>query len=195
MTALSDEFDPEYDSEPCPPVELPIPSLPFLSPEPSVHPGCCLALSAPLLVHLSTILPRSPGLTLSIGSGYGLLEALLLGEPYRCNIVGVEVQPSSNRYLPASHHRTVPGTRFLAQVAVESTVWLFVYPRRVALVDEYLATHGEGDVNKVVWIGPTVDWEDYKGCFERQWDVQITRADDVGGRAWELIAVATKLPS
>jgi hypothetical protein len=203
MTAV--DFDPEYDfelepepepePEPSSPAESHLTPLPSLLPEkPAVHPGCCLALSAPLLVHLVPLLAPSPRLTLSIGSGYGLLEALLLAEPYRLNIVGVEVQPSSNRYLPASHHRTVSGSRFLEPLAAESATWLFVYPRRVGLVDEYIAAYGDGDVETVVWIGPTADWEDYKGCFARTWTVEVRGADEIGGRAWELIAVATKLP-
>lgn len=194
MTALGDDFDPEDDIESSASPEPLLPPLPSLSAQPTVHPGCCLALSAPFLAHLATLLPPPPGLALSVGSGYGLLEALLLAEPYCLNVVGIEVQPSSNRYLPASHHRTVPGTRFLDPLAAESTVWLFVYPRRVGLVEEYLATYGEGEVEKVVWIGPTADWEDYKGCFGRRWHAQVRSADEVGGRAWEVIAVGTKVP-
>jgi hypothetical protein len=189
------DFDPEYHVEHSPPKESHLPPLPSLPAKPTVHPGCCLALSAPLLAHLDTLLPPSPHVALSVGSGYGLLEALLLAEPYRRNIIGVEVQPSSNQYLPASHHRTVPGTRFLEPLAAESTAWLFVYPRRVGLVNEYLATYGKGKLEKVIWIGPTADWEDYRGCFERPWDVLITAADKVGGRAWELVVVATKVLS
>ncbi|KAF2688868.1 hypothetical protein K458DRAFT_414561 [Lentithecium fluviatile CBS 122367] len=199
MTALHDDFDPEYESEPAADadpsiVESRLPPLPAPSAKPTVHPGCCLALSGPLLAYLTTLLPARPGLALSVGSGYGLLEALLLAEPYRLNVVGVEVQPTSNRFLPASHHRTVPGTRFLDALAAESAAWMFVYPRRVGLVDEYMAAYAEGKVERVVWIGPTADWEDYIGCFGQAWEIQVTGANGVGGRAWEMIAVATKLP-
>jgi hypothetical protein len=158
-----------------------------------VHHGCCIALSTPLLAHLARLMAPAPRLALSIGSGYGLLEALLVANPYHVNIVGVEVQPSSNRYLPALHHRTVSGSRFLEPLAAESATWLFVYPRRVGLLEEYIAAYGSGGVEVVIWVGPTADWEDYKGCFEYSWDVQVRSADEVGGRTWELIAVAMKL--
>ncbi|KAI3328650.1 hypothetical protein F4824DRAFT_405365 [Ustulina deusta] len=77
-------------------------TLPFLTGEPTRHPGCCLSLSQPLLATIRTLLrsipvitpstnpdekgggdehastPQSePALLLSIGSGTGLLEELL----------------------------------------------------------------------------------------------------------------------
>ncbi|KAF1970228.1 hypothetical protein BU23DRAFT_395967, partial [Bimuria novae-zelandiae CBS 107.79] len=165
--------------------------LPCLSTKSTVYPGCCLALSVPLLAHLHALLPQPPALTLSIGSGYGLLEAILLNPPYNVNIVGVEVQPSPNTHLPHTRHRTVPGSRFLEPLAQEAGVWMFAYPRRVGLLDEYLREHGGGKVEMVVWIGPTMDWEDYRGCFE-EWQVEAKSAEEVGGRAWEVIAVARK---
>lgn len=169
-----------------------LPSLPPLFSTPAIFPGCCLALSAPLLAYLAALLPAPPHSTLSIGSGYGLLEALLLAEPFNLNVIGVEVHPSPNQYLPASHHRTVTGTRFLEPLAADSTTWLFVYPRRVGLVDEYLEAYGAGALERVVWIGPAADWDDYKGCFASGWDVQVPSAEEHGGRAWELISIATK---
>lgn len=72
---------------------------------------------------------------------------------------------------------------------------MFVYPRRVGLVEEYIQLYGREQgghkVREVVWIGPTCDWEDYKSCFEG-WDVDVKSADLVGGRPWETIAVARK---
>ena len=58
-----------------------MPSLPSLTDRPAVYAGCCLALSTPLVAHLHSLLPKAPALTLSIGSGFGLLEALLLAGP------------------------------------------------------------------------------------------------------------------
>lgn len=172
------------------------PPLPSLSEQPSLYPASCLALSRPLLAHISTLCQAtssSPSPIVSVGSGHGLLEALLLAEPYSLDIVGVEVQPSPNRYLPASHHRTVTGTRFLDPLAAKSAVWLFVYPRRVGLVEEYLVAYGDSDVKRIVWIGPTVDWSDYKACFDDgAWCVRVSSAEEAGGRAWESIAVATR---
>ncbi|KAF1951985.1 hypothetical protein CC80DRAFT_528017 [Byssothecium circinans] len=169
--------------------------LPSLALQPAVYPGCCVALSAPFLANLCALLPPSPAPILSIGSGTGLLEALLLAEPYNLSIVGVEVQPSVNRYLPPSTHRTVVGTHSLELLAAEATAWLFVYPRQVALLEEYMTAYGEGAVTTVVWIGPAADWQDYQGCFGSCWHVEPKSADSLGGRAWEVVAIATKKPA
>lgn len=168
------------------------PELPTLLSIPTACPGSCLALSAPLVTYLGSLLPPAPSLTLSIGSGFGLIEAYLNAQSSH-NVIGVEVAPSPNQYLPASHHRIVHGTRFLEPLAAEATTWLFVYPRRVGLVQEYMAEHGEGEVRKIVWAGPKTDWDDYKGCFAG-WEVEEKSADELGGRAWELVAVATRMP-
>ncbi|KAK7180403.1 hypothetical protein DPSP01_001820 [Paraphaeosphaeria sporulosa] len=183
--AATDEIDPEYDPEPHRIL------LPSLSDSPTVHSACCLALSTPLLAHLASLFPPAPRLILSIGSGYGLLEALLLAPPYSFNIIGVEVQPSSNTHLPRTHHRVVAGSRFLEPLAAEAEAWMFVYPRRVGLVEEYLHEYGARKLRVVVWVGPTADWEDYKGVFGG-WEVDVQGADKVGGRAWEIVAVARK---
>lgn len=168
------------------------PPLPTLTNKAIVYSGCCLALSTPLLAHLYSLLPSARALALSIGSGFGLLEALLNASPYNAQIVGVEVAPSPNIYLPAQHHRVVHGTRFLEPLAAEAQAWLFVYPRRVGLVSEYMAEYGHGSVQTIVWVGPQADWDDYKGCFTASWDVRIQNADEVGGKAWETVAVAKK---
>ncbi|KAL5116695.1 hypothetical protein ACEQ8H_005444 [Pleosporales sp. CAS-2024a] len=164
------------------------PLLPALTRNPQSFPGCCLALSAPLVDHVR--LSSAPGLTLSIGSGSGLLEAYLATQP-ASHVVGVEVEPSPNQYLPASHHRRVHGTRFLEPLAQDAATWLFVYPRRVGLVREYLDKYGQGTVQHIIWIGPQVDWDDYVGCFA-EWDLDMQSAHTVGGRAWDVIAVAKR---
>lgn len=66
-----------------------------------------------------------------------------------------------------------------------------MYPRRVGLVNEYLAQYARGSVRQLIWIGPRADWEDYESCFG-DWDTTVQGADEVGGRAWELVVVATK---
>jgi hypothetical protein len=164
------------------------PKLPPLTDMPTAYAGCCLALSAPLVARLRSLLSPSPALTLSIGSGFGLLEAHLLASPRIC-IVGVEVAPSPNKYLPALHHRTVQGSRFLEPLAREATTWLFVYPRRAALVSEYINDHGGGSVESIIWIGPRADWNEYMTCFTG-WHLQTQSANEFGGRPWDLIAVA-----
>ncbi|KAH3909969.1 hypothetical protein HBI56_129120 [Parastagonospora nodorum] len=168
------------------------PPLPVLTNAPKAFPGCCLALSAPLIEYIHSLLPPAPALTLSIGSGFGLLEAHVLAVSQPPRLLGVEVEKSPNQYLPAANHRLVHGTRFLEPLAAEAATWLFVYPRRVGLVNEYLHEYGQGIVETIIWIGPQADWADYIQCFAR-WDVQIHNADEVGGRAWDTIAVVKKL--
>ena len=144
-----------------------------------------------MIFHVHSLLPPTPALTLSIGSGFGLLEALLIAAPLSSNIVGVEVAPSPNTYLPRANHRVVRGTRFHEPLAAEAEAWLIVYPRRTGLVNEYLTTYGNGVVQKIIWIGPRADWDDYKPCFA-EWEVHTESADEVGGKAWELIATAKR---
>jgi hypothetical protein len=174
-----------HDAHPQPP------PLRALTNQPTAYSGCCLALSTPLIEYLASLLPPAPALTLSIGSGFGLLEAHLLASPRSLHIVGVEVEPSPNKYLPAANHRVVHGTRFLEPLATEAATWLFVYPRRAGLVSEYLQHHGQGSVQQIIWTGPQADWDEYKACFTG-WDVRMQSVDDVGGRAWDSIHVATK---
>ncbi|KAF2024018.1 hypothetical protein EK21DRAFT_104972 [Setomelanomma holmii] len=190
MPSSSIVLEPDHDASKTPSPAA-IPSLPTLTEKPTAYPGCCLGLSTPLLAHFRTLLPQAPALILSIGSGFGLLEAYLLELPPSVNVAGVEVEPSPNKYLPPSNHRIVHGTRFLEPLAKDAATWLFVYPRRVGLVMEYLDTHGEGALQTIVWVGPHADWSDYEHCFAG-WKTQMTSADQVGGRAWELIAVARK---
>ncbi|EAT86622.1 hypothetical protein SNOG_05558 [Parastagonospora nodorum SN15] len=153
------------------------PPLPVLTNAPKAFPGCCLALSAPLIEYIHSLLPPAPALTLSIGSGFGLLEAHVLAVSQPPRLLGVEVEKSPNQYLPAANHRLVHGTRFLEPLAAEAATWLFVYPRRVGLVNEYLHEYGQGIVETIIWIGPQADWADYIQCFAR-WDVQIHNADE-----------------
>jgi hypothetical protein len=72
-----------------------------------------------------------------------------------------------------------------------------VYPKRVGLLDEYLRQYGHLRVTRIIWAGPQADWDDYKTCFEHtncgmHWNICIKSADSIGGRAWELIAIADK---
>jgi hypothetical protein len=167
------------------------PTLPSLTEKPMAYSGCCLALSVPLVTHIHALFPPPPALVLSIGSGFGLLEAHLLTVQPSPRLVGVEVSPSPNHYLPAINLHTVHGTRFLEPLAGEATTWLFVYPRRVGLISEYMDEYSNGSVEQIIWIGPQADWDDYKGRFTG-WTVQTQNADVVGGRAWDMIAVANK---
>lgn len=185
-----ERYSSDGDTEP---VAAPhLPTLPKLTDRASVYSGCCLALSTPLVAHIHSLLPPARDIVLSIGSGFGLLEALLSAPPYSAHIVGVEVAPSPNTYLPKTYHRVVHGTRFLEPLAAEAGAWMFVYPRRVSLVSEYLVAHGLDSVHTVIWVGPQADWHDYKPCFATGWTVHTQSADEVGGKAWDLIATARR---
>ncbi|KAK2058619.1 hypothetical protein LY76DRAFT_493401, partial [Colletotrichum caudatum] len=171
--------------------------LPRLTDDPRTLADCCLSLSRPLLRELHCRLPPAPHLTLSIGSGTGLLEGLLhdlassSSSSSTLNLVSVEVAPSPNRYHAA--HRTVPGTWALDPLAAEARAWLFVYPKQVALVRGYVAEFASGAVETVVYVGPRRDWDDFRAAFEgvaagvEVWDGG--RMEAVGGRAWECVAV------
>lgn len=167
-------------------------SLPDLAAKPTAYSGCCLALSRTLLDFIAALLSPQPALVLSIGSGFGLLEAYLASKTYNVRVIGIEVAPSSNLYLPEGNHRIVHGSRSLEPLAADAKTWLFVYPRRVGLVQEYLAEYGSQNVETVIWAGPCADWDDFKDCVTAKWDVVVHSAAEIGGRAWELIAVMSK---
>lgn len=87
----------------------------------------------------------------------------------------------------------VPGTWALHPLAKEAEVWMFVYPRAVGLVGEYLKQYGpeEGKVRKIVYLGPRADWEEYeKRLRDNGCSVHVWGAEEVGGRAWEVVGVA-----
>ncbi|KAJ0164219.1 hypothetical protein CTA2_1509, partial [Colletotrichum tanaceti] len=165
--ALSvDEDFPRDNEEPSSTAFAP-PPLPQLTNEPQTLPDSCVSVSRPFLRALHALLPHSPHLTLSIGSGTGLVEALLhdLAPPPKPNLVSVEVAPSPNRFHAA--HRTVPGTWALDPLAARARAWLFVYPKQVALVRAYVEAFlgrrdAEAEVDVVVYVGPRMDWDDFR---------------------------------
>ncbi|KAF3811884.1 hypothetical protein GCG54_00003633 [Colletotrichum gloeosporioides] len=173
------------------------PPLPQLTDFPQTIPDSCLSLSIPLLSALHALLPPAPTLTLSIGSGTGLVEALLQSLPDAAplNLVSVEVAPSPNKYHHP--HRTVPGTWAVEGLAREAAAWMFVYPKQVALVREYMRLFVEGPGPEVVvYVGPRMDWGDFGGALEggeRQVEVWGEEGmEEVGGRGWEVVAVVRR---
>ncbi|KAI3531651.1 hypothetical protein CSPX01_14026 [Colletotrichum filicis] len=211
--------DPEYedfleDEEPSP-AFTPAP-LPPLTNEPRRHPDSCLTLSLPLIKALHAQLPPTPELTLSIGSGTGLVEALLDSlvdiqaqdptqevsqkspAPRKLNLTSIEIAPSPNKYH--RNHRTVPGTWALDPAAAEAKAWMFVYPKQVALVRKYMeafasSSSGSGEkgiaVETVLYVGPRMDWDDFRGALEPfAEDVEVwdeERMESVGGQGWECV--------
>ncbi|KAF7364311.1 hypothetical protein MSAN_01091100 [Mycena sanguinolenta] len=147
-------------------------ALPSLTNSPSRHPSSCASLSLPLLDLLDAALPSPSELTLSVGAGAGLLEALLLQRyPHRASptsFLGVEITQSRpvNRFLPPENTAVVLGTWAIAPDAERAEGLMFVYPRQPGLVRAYLE-RGMG-VRTVVWIGPRCDVDDFATVL-REW--------------------------
>ena len=74
--------------------------LPLLSNSATHHPDCCSSLFIALIAKLVSLLPPDPALTLSIGSGTGLLEALLLQHESTIVLRAVEVTQDVKKHLP-----------------------------------------------------------------------------------------------
>ncbi|KAK1752216.1 hypothetical protein QBC47DRAFT_390017 [Echria macrotheca] len=159
--------------------------LPELTSRPTRHPQSCASISRPLLSFLNSVLPNPPHLTLSIGSGPGLLEALLLHHhPSRAgtepvSFLGVEVSTTApgstrpvNRFLPEQNAATVGGTWALAatQAVEEAAGLVFVYPRDGELIRRYLDAGRRVEV--VVWVGPRCDLDSMTGPL-RDWGVEV----------------------
>ena len=140
-------------------------TVPQLTDRPTRHPQCCASLSLPLLALLDAALPRPPSVTLSVGSGPGLLEALLLAcYPSRAGVdpvvsfYGVEVVTPAepvNRFLPSPNAVVVLGTWAVAREADAAEGLLFVYPRQETLIAAYLTRATSARV--AVWVGPRCD--------------------------------------
>src|ERR1700761_2213430 len=153
-------------------MELIRPSLPSISSEPVLHHGCCLRLSTTILDRILLVLPKKPSKIMSIGSGSGLLEELLMNSCPDIDIEGVEVNSSVNKYLPSQQIRVVKGTWDLCHEAQQVEAWIFVYPRSPELLKSYLDLYGiSSSLQRVIWIGPIVDWESFKPSFD-QADIQ-----------------------
>lgn len=189
--------------------------LPSLQDAPVRHPNCCLSFSSKLIEILTRILsntanPDGTSTVLSIGSGSGLLEALLLahveakddtGDP-SFNVEGVEVQqlsgkPPVNRYLPEQAIYTVRGTWDVVSRLQDSdvTALMFVYPRQPALVTEYMKTIARHDhsIQSIVWLGPMADWDAFESCFvakdEHRWELEKIQGAEAGLDGYEMMVV------
>ncbi|KAF5656739.1 HAD superfamily hydrolase [Fusarium heterosporum] len=145
-------------------------------------PDCCLSISGKLIqiladIFSNTTFSEETPTVLSIGSGSGILEALLLAHaPSQSllNVEGVEVQQSSwkdpvNKYLPEQAIYTVRGTWDVISRLQDPdvTALMFVYPRQASLISEYMKAISEQDLNVrvIVWLGPMADWEVFESCF------------------------------
>jgi len=137
--------------------------LPVLSDCPRLQPHCCPSLSTRFISKLASVLPEGPALTLSIGSGSGLLEALLLRERSELQIHAFEVSQNVNEYLPREFMHIVNGTWDLCPLAKEASVWMFCYPKDVGLIGKYARAFGHASTNCMIWIGPVADYQELEG--------------------------------
>lgn len=183
-----------------------------LKEQPVRHPDCCLSLSTLLVDVLTSTLTRptravSDKLVLSIGSGSGLLEALLnerwsISAEAGLSIEGVEVQQSSkatllNKYLPEQYHSSVKGTWDLSPRAAEAFALMFVYPRSPQLVTRYIdefARSNDASLSVFIWLGPKCDWAEFEHCFTvlDDWVTHIIPDTESGLLGYEILVVTTR---
>lgn len=189
-----------------------------ISDAPTRHPDCCLSISTTLLECIDSVTRQDPshkeGLVLSVGSGSGLLESLILDswaskDDAGWTIEGVEVQQSgpslaanpstsANRYLPEPNYSTVKGTWDLSARASEASVLMFVYPRSPALVSQYCRAFGskqpDTQLHTVLWLGPKCDWAEFKDCFETLdgWSVRVVEDGRSGVGDYEMVAIGQR---
>lgn len=107
--------------------------------------------------NLASLLPPDPALTLSIGSGTGLLEALLLRQRPTLDLKVVEVPSTDNKYMPLDRLEIVNGYRHLCYLAAEASAWMFIYPRDPWLLQEYVKAFEHQQCVLIIWIGPKAD--------------------------------------
>ena len=118
-----------------------------------------------LIAKIASLLPTELGLTLSIGSGTGLLEALLLDYQSTIRLRAVEVSKAVNKYLPGDLMEIVNGTWDLCKAALDAGSWIFVYPREPGLVKRYAQVYGKGSTKQVIWIGPLADLKEIQDSY------------------------------
>lgn len=164
-----------------------------LSVEPRHYPDCCLALSRRLIDALADSLLQKPAVTLSIGSGSGLLEATLLKRHEdHIDVRGVEVADLVHKHLPEQNTITVNGTWDLYPDAALATAWMFVYPREPRLLGRYIDTHGRGNLDRIIWLGPKMDWQDYEPVFLKSDFRSILVLPACGVAEYEMVAIASR---
>ena len=164
-------------------------SLPELSLHPRHHPDSCTSLSLHLLRTLRDLLAPSTSITLSIGSGTGLLEALLLHHFPSLDIAGVEVSATVNKYLSEPKLHVVNHTSALCPAAEGASALLFVYPRDGKLIENYVREYGGRSMQSVLLIIPQADYDDIvKGLGALITGVWLEEVvSDPGLAGWEIL--------
>ena len=154
---------------------------------PIYHPDCCASLSSTLISNILRFLPPRPSFTISIGSGTGLLEALILQARNEVHLEAVEVSgPKLNQYLPEDTAHVVAGTWDICPRASKAAVWMFVYPRETSLVRKYFDKLSNQSVNLLVWLGPKADYFAMSQIMPSFWALEML---DGCGSQYELLAV------
>lgn len=152
---------------------------------------CCARLSAQLISTLLDKLPAAPALVLSIGSGLGLLEELLLQQSRdKLNLYGVEVDACANKFLRAERLLRVPTVHSLHADAILAEALLFVYPRDIGLIERYAREFVRGVLQTVIWIGPIDEYPEVERVLQLAFvSVEIIGPPVVPG--YERVAVAS----
>lgn len=162
--------------------------LPRLSNIPVQHADCCAALSSILVAKVAQSLPSGPALTISIGSGRGILEALILRDRPEICLQAIELSHDINQYLSAENVQIVSGTWDLCALAANSTAWIFVYPREFPLVEKYLQIFGSAAVQLFIFLGPKADVPNMEALMEsRAWKMEVI--DECGVSQYEALLV------
>lgn len=147
--------------------------LPRLPNVPLQHADCCAALSSTLVAKFAQGLPTGPDLTISIGSGSGILEALILRDRPDICLQAIEVSRDINRYLSAKNLQIVSGTWELCALAANAMAWIFVYPREFSLVEKYLQKFGGAAVQILIFLGPKADLPNMEAVMNsRAWKME-----------------------
>lgn len=159
---------------------------------PITFPNCCLSISTILIDTLASVLPKHPAFTISIGSGSGLLEALISYYRPDVSIKGVEVTSTINRYIAEQDMYTVGGTWDLLPSTSVAEAWMFVYPRESKLITKYMDAYGDGNVKLILWLGPRADWVDYEPIFRESVFSDIIIPENAGLARFEILAIMKK---
>ena len=167
----------------------------LLSDNPKHFGGCCPGVSKPLIDVLLDRLPQDEALILSVGSGSGLFEAIMLDIAQRnrgrtLNLRGIEVPPCLNMHLREDRVLRVPCSNSLHPDAFLASAWMFVYPRKASLVARYLDAFMDGAVEMVVWLGHRNDWAEMEMLLIPAF-MKLECIDGPGIPEYEMLAVAS----
>lgn len=132
--------------------------VPLLQEEASKYYGSCTFISPSLINALRSLLPRKPGLTLSIGSGIGLVEAFTIQhDSHLIECVEVPALREERKYVDEASMHYVRGTWDTSDRARDAVAWLFLFPRDPVLITKYVERYIHGGLRSILWIGPAGD--------------------------------------